>query len=94
MIVDPRPQAARNARDVSHLIRQLGYRIEAQPIVMIPGWFVEEDQIPGEVWVINPSRIFAKIRARPQALGKDRIDAIAAALKTMFESAGPLLRRD
>ena len=90
---DPRGQAARNAKDVTDLLTRLGFEFSAQPIVMIPGWYVEEQKIDqSAAWVMNPKRIFSKIRSRPKTIDPERLAAMSKAIETISESDNPLIR--
>lgn len=64
------------ARAGADFIRKLltestGHKIQVQPIVVFPGWYVIESSNP--VWVINDKRIFTRIGQAPQRLKREDI---------------------
>jgi len=71
--MDPNPveQAKRNAkwlRDELH--RRTGKWFPVKPVVVFPGWWVEE-QNSRDVWVLNPGMLKFHIAREPEMLTKD-----------------------
>lgn len=71
---DPIVQAKAQARWLRDLIRDsTGRSIRVQPIVVFPGWFVEQPEPPTkhEVWVLNPRQLPAILERQPTQLSSE-----------------------
>ncbi len=60
LLSDPRPRAADAARWMeSFLSRRTGRRFPARAIVAFPGWYVQQTEPCGSVWVVEPRALAA-----------------------------------
>ncbi len=72
---DPVVQAKAQASWLSQLLKEsTGRKFEVRPVVLFPGWFVE--QSPGslkELWVLNPKALKAFLDREPAALSPEDV---------------------
>lgn len=77
---DPIVQARACAASLQNILREeLGKSYEIQPVVIYPGWFVEEARV-SDVWVLNEDRFIGWLKQERQHLSREEIEVIAAGL--------------
>jgi hypothetical protein len=63
---NPITQAESNARWLAHMIRaSTGKEFPVRPVVLFPGWFVEQFPKESSVWVLNPQALPSFIQHEP-----------------------------
>jgi len=74
---DSVPQAQRNAHDLSaHLSRAVGRHVPVEPIVVLPGYFVERDR-NGAAQVMNPKHLAEHLRRLHPRLTTKEVDTLS-----------------
>lgn len=58
-----------------------GKKFSVKPIVLFPGWFVENLNLNAEVWVLNDKALPTFIQNRPTTLAQEDINLIVFHLK-------------
>ena len=78
-------QACNNARHLStHLSAATGEKVAVDPILVLPGWWVESTTNQ-PLLVLNPKQLLSAIPRRPQKLTPAQIQRIAYQLERMAE---------
>jgi hypothetical protein len=74
---DAIPQARRNAHDLStHLSRAVGRHVPVEPVVVLPGYFVERDR-SATAQVMNPKYLVEFLRRLPPQLTTKEVDTLS-----------------
>lgn len=79
---DPIKQVSALADHIEKIIERAGAeRPCAKPVVLYPGWWVQEGPPGCEVWVLNPARFLGYVRHQPERLAPDEVSRYATILK-------------
>ena len=95
ILVDGKPrdrdaveQARRTAKWLrGELFESTGKWFPVKPVVVFPGWWVEEEN-SGDVWVLNPDRLKAKIAGELEILSKDEMQLAQSVISWLVRRAG------
>jgi hypothetical protein len=76
------PQAERNAKWLAeYLTKKTGERVEAEAMVVLPGWFVEIKQPPSNRTLVMNAKYMAQyLRGKPARLPEAQVRRIIAQL--------------
>lgn len=81
-------QARRSAKWLrGELFESTGKWLPVKPVVVFPGWWVEEEN-KGDVWVLNPDRLKAKIAGELEILSKDEMQSAQSLVSWLVRRAG------
>ena len=76
---DPVIQAKASARRVRHIVKEYtGTDVPVRPVVLFPGWWVDESGNDGDLWVLNEERLIGYLRKESVSLSSDRVKFLAA----------------
>ena len=87
--VDPNPvnQAQANARWIRELLKDSTSKaFEVTPVVLYPGWYVEQKTKLRDVLVLNPKNLEPLLKSRPPILPSSEISLAAFHLKRFIRS--------
>jgi hypothetical protein len=75
---DPGPivQAKAQAAQLKRLLREItGRRLPVRPVVVFPGWYVEQTDgaRPSDVWVLSPKAVYKWIEREPETVSADAV---------------------
>jgi len=62
-------------RDV--LEKSTGKLFPVKPVIVFPGWWVDETHSSKRIWVLNPDRLSSRISQEPQLLTEEEVHLIA-----------------
>ena len=75
---DPIGQAQSQRRWLKNMLREsAGRQFPIRPVVVYPGWWVDEGPSGSEVWVLNDKRLFSYIRNEPKSLERPEVHLAA-----------------
>lgn len=75
------PQAQRNARWLSnYLEKKTGEPVEVQPLVVLPGWFVEQGKGNFAIKAMNANYLAKYLRVRPETIQPTQVRRLITAL--------------
>ena len=79
---DPLSQARTCATKIVRLLQPcMKKSLVVQPVVMFPGWSIEDKRAPGShVWVLNGREFSAQLAGRPEVFNKDEVATLASHL--------------
>jgi len=79
---DPIKQVQALADFIRKLIKdKIGLDIAVRPVVVFPGWWVNEPRPTPPIWVLNDTRLLGYIRNERNELSPERIRTVSTALK-------------
>ncbi len=88
-VVEPNPidQAKANARFIKETLKaSTGKDFPVWPIVVYPGWYVEQKAKSGDAWVLNPKNIAAALKGRTSSIPHSDVSLAAFHLKRFIRS--------
>jgi hypothetical protein len=75
---DPMVQVSSAARWLENMLKEsTGRNFNARPVVVFPGWFVEQTEPRGQVWVMEPKMLPAFIKRTGQQLVMSDVKLVA-----------------
>jgi len=88
---NPLVQAKAQARWLHSFFREAQFAPFVQPVVVIPGWFIEPfDMRAVGVWVLEPKALDAFIAKQPERLSRDEVRAMGSALSSHIRAQSAL----
>lgn len=88
---NPLTQAKAQALWLHNFFREAQFAPFVQPIVVIPGWFIEPfDMRAVGVWVLEPKALDAFIAQQPERLSRDEVRAMGSALSSYIRAQSAL----
>lgn len=90
---DPIVQAKAQAAWLKQLLQgSTGKTFTVRPVVVFPGWWVEQPPSPAHVWVIEPKMFRGMLQQAPVILTKEQISMATFHLKRYIRSASTFRR--
>ena len=91
MTRDPIVQAKAQARWLHNFFKESQFKPFVQPVVLIPGWFVEPFDLRAiGVWVLELKALDAFIARQPERLTRDEVRAMGSALSSYIRAQSAL----
>lgn len=79
---DPIKQVRASSDFIQTLIKnKIGLDIAIQPVVVFPGWWVNEPKPTPDVWVLNETRLLGYIKNERNEMSPERIVTVSSAMK-------------
>lgn len=69
------------------LLESAGRTVSVRPVVLFPGWFVENTSGFGDLWVLEPKALPAFIRRQPALLGPEDVKLLSFHLSRYVRTA-------
>lgn len=78
---NPIPQARACADSLARILAEYGgQKVFVRPVVVYPGWYVDEAR-ESETWVLNPDRFIGYVRREDERLTRDQVAVLASSLE-------------
>lgn len=88
---NPLVQAKAQAKWLHNFFKEVQFKPYVQPVVVIPGWFVEPfDMRAAGAWVLEPKALDKFIANEPERLTRDEVRAMASALSSYIRAQSAL----
>lgn len=85
--VKPIEQARAEASWLQKFIgEKAGSDVDIQPVVIYPGWYVENEVRGARVWVLNENALVQFLDYRPEVLNQERISILSQKLEEYIRS--------